>query len=63
MVGIRKTRRIAQNIVDMIKDDSTLMLGLATLKEYDDYIYAHSVNVALLAACLGRHIELSDTSL
>lgn len=63
MVGVRKTRRIAQNIVDMIKDDQTLMLGLATLKEYDDYIYTHSVNVALLAACLGRHIELSDTSL
>lgn len=63
MVGVRKSRRIAQNIVDMIKDDSTLMIGLATLKEYDDYIYAHSVNVALLAACLGRHIELSDTSL
>ena len=63
MVGIRKSRRIAQNIVDMIQEDATLMIGLTTLKEYDDYIYAHSVNVALLATCLGRHIELSDTSL
>ena len=63
MVGMRKSRRVAQNIVDMVKDDPTLMIGLATLEEYDDYIYAHSVNVALLAACLGRHIELSDTSL
>ena len=63
MVGIRKSRRVAQNIVDMVRDDPTLMIGLATLEEYDDYIYAHSVNVALLAACLGRHIELSDTSL
>ncbi len=63
MVGIRKSRRVAQNIVDMIQQDPILMIGLTTLKEYDDYIYAHSVNVALLAACLGRHIGLSDTSL
>lgn len=63
MVGVRKTRRLAQNIVDMVQEDSALMIGLTTLKEYDDYIYAHSVNVALLATCLGRHIELSDTSL
>jgi HD-GYP domain-containing protein (c-di-GMP phosphodiesterase class II) len=63
MVGIRKSRRLAQNIVDIVKMDSTLMIGLATLKNYDDYTYAHSVNVALLATCLGRHIELSDLSL
>jgi HD-GYP domain-containing protein (c-di-GMP phosphodiesterase class II) len=63
MVGIRKSIRLAQNIVDLIQEDAALMIGLTTLKEYDDYIYAHSVNVALLATCLGRHIDLSDTSL
>lgn len=63
MVGVRKSRRIAQNIVDMIREDATLMIGLTTLKGYDDYLYSHSVNVALLATCLGRHIELSDLSL
>ena len=63
MVGVRKTRRLAQNIVDMVQVDSALMIGLATLKNYDDYTYAHSVNVALLATCLGRHIELSDITL
>ena len=63
MVGVRKSIRLAQNIVDLIQEDQALMIGLTTLREYDDYIYAHSVNVALLATCLGRHIELSDTSL
>jgi len=63
MVGIRKSIRLAQNIVDLIQEDKALMIGLTTLKEYDDYIYTHSVNVALLATCLGRHIELSDASL
>ena len=63
MVGVRRSRRLAQNIVEIIKEDAALMIGLTTLKDYDDYIYAHSVNVALLATCLGRHIELSDISL
>ena len=63
MVGVRRSRRLAQNIVDIVKEDAALMIGLTTLKGYDDYTYAHSVNVALLATCLGRHIELSDISL
>jgi len=63
MVGVRRCRRLAQNIVDIIKEDASLMIGLTTLKAYDDYTYSHSVNVALLATCLGRHIELSDISL
>lgn len=63
MVGVRRVRRLSQNIVDMVKQDSALLIGLATLKDYDDYTYAHSVNVALLATCLGKHIDLSDIAL
>lgn len=63
MVGVRKSRRLAQDIVDMINDDSSLMIGLTTIKAFDDYTYSHSVNVALLATCLGRHIGLSDVAL
>lgn len=63
MVGIRRSRRLAQNIVDLIQEDSALMIGLTTIRSYNDYLYSHSVNVALLATCLGRHIELSDLSL
>ncbi|KQC10054.1 MAG: hypothetical protein APR62_02165 [Smithella sp. SDB] len=63
MVGLRKSRRLAQNIVELIQEDPALMMGLTTLKNYDDYTYSHSVNVTLLATCLGRHIDLSDISL
>ena len=63
MVGLRKARRLAQTIVDLVSEDRSLMLGLATIKEFDDYTYTHSVNVALLSSCLGRHIGMSDVSL
>ncbi len=63
IVGVRKARRLAQTIVDLIRDDAALMIGLSTIKDYDDYTYTHSVNVALLSTCLGRHIGLSDVAL
>ena len=63
VAGIRKVRRLAQNIVDLVREDTPLMLGLASIKDYDDYTYAHSVNVALLAACLGNYIHMPDVSL
>jgi HD-GYP domain-containing protein (c-di-GMP phosphodiesterase class II) len=63
VAGIRKARRLAQNIVDLVREDTSLMLGLATIKDYDDYTYAHSVNVALLATCLGNYIQMPDMSL
>ncbi len=61
--GVLKARRLAQNIVDLVHEDSSLILGLATLHEYDDYTYTHSVNVSLLATCLGKQIGLSKTVL
>lgn len=63
IAGIRKARRLAQTIVDLVQDDTSLILGLATIKHYDDYTYTHSVNVSLLATCLGRNIGLSKVSL
>ncbi len=63
VTGVLKARRLAQNIVDLIHEDRSLMLGLATLQEYDDYTYTHSVNVSLLATCLGKQIGLSKVVL
>jgi HD-GYP domain-containing protein (c-di-GMP phosphodiesterase class II) len=63
IAGVRKARRLAQTIVDLIQEDTSLILGLATIKDYDDYTYTHSVNVSLLATCLGRHIGMPDVLL
>ena len=59
VAGVLKARRFAQNIVDLVHEDSSLILGLATLHEYDDYTYTHSVNVSLLATSLGKKIGLA----
>lgn len=63
IAGVRKARRLAQTIVDLVQEDNSLLLGLATIRDYDDYTYTHSVNVALLATCLGRYVGLSQVFL
>lgn len=63
VAGVRKSRRLAQTIVDLVREDQSLVLGLSTIKVYDDYTYVHSVNVSILATCLGSTIGLSKVAL
>ena len=62
-VSMRHSVRLVQKMVDLILQDETLFLGISTIRIYDDYTYAHSLNVAILAMCLGKRIGLSHTLL
>lgn len=57
--GVRKNMRVVQNMIDLIVDDEAVLLGLTTVRDYDDYTYTHSINVAILAMCMGLRIGLS----
>ena len=61
--GIGKAIHLVQNMVDLIMDDDNVLLGLSTIRDYDDYTFTHSVNVAILSICLGNRIGLSRTLL
>jgi HD-GYP domain-containing protein (c-di-GMP phosphodiesterase class II) len=61
--GIRKTVRIVQKTVDLVIDKRSVLLKMSTLRNHDDYTYTHSVNVSILAICLGQHIGLSKNAL
>jgi len=61
--GVRTAKRIVQNMVDSLLEDESLFLVLSTIKDYDDYTYSHSVNVAVLSLCLGNRIGLSRPAL
>ena len=61
--GIGRTVRVAQEMVDLIVEDDSLLMTLSTLRTYDDYTFHHSVNVAILSMCLGNAIHLSKASL
>jgi len=62
-VGIRKSVRMVQRMVDIIMEDATTFMALSTIRMYDDYTYTHSLNVAILAMTLGKKIGMKRTTL
>jgi putative nucleotidyltransferase with HDIG domain len=55
---IRKAKRLMQNAVNAVQQDDSTLLGLASTKNYDEYIFNHSVNVAIYAMALGQRIGI-----
>ncbi|MDP2735582.1 MAG: HD-GYP domain-containing protein, partial [bacterium] len=61
--GVHKAKRMIQNIVDLLSEDDSVLLGMSTIRAFDDYTYTHSVNVAILSMYLGKRVGLSRISL
>jgi HD-GYP domain-containing protein (c-di-GMP phosphodiesterase class II) len=61
--NIRKIKRVVQGIVDQILADETSLIGLTTIRDYDDYTFTHSVNVCIFAVALGRRLGLTRLQL
>jgi len=45
-----------QNAVNSIMLDESALLGLTTIKNYDDYTFNHCVNVSIYSIALGQRI-------
>lgn len=61
--GVRKARRMVQNLVDLLLEDEAVVLAASTIRDHDQYTFTHSVNVAVLSICLGKRVGLSPVSL
>ena len=57
--GLKRVKRAVQGIVDAILTDSASVIGLTTLRDFDEYTFVHSVNVCILSVALGRRLGLS----
>ena len=62
-VGLKRVKRAVQGIVDAILSDPGSLIGLTTLREFDDYTFVHSVNVCILSVALGRRLGLTKLQL
>jgi putative nucleotidyltransferase with HDIG domain len=54
---------VVDNMVSVTMEDPTTLLGLAMIKDYDNYTFSHSVNVGILALTLGAHLGLDRDAL
>jgi HD-GYP domain-containing protein (c-di-GMP phosphodiesterase class II) len=61
--NIKKIKRVVQGIVDQILNEETSLIGLTTLRDYDEYTFTHSVNVCIFSVALGRKLGLTRLQL
>jgi HD-GYP domain-containing protein (c-di-GMP phosphodiesterase class II) len=62
-LNMRKAKRLMQQMVAFFMEDEFILLGLAMIKDYGQYLYNHSVNVAVYSIALGCQLELPKKSL
>jgi HD-GYP domain-containing protein (c-di-GMP phosphodiesterase class II) len=60
---LKTTRRLIQSIIDHVSQDESFMIGLTSIKNFDEYTLNHSINVCVLAICFGKRLGLDKEEL
>ncbi len=58
VVQVKKAKRLTQQMTDIIQTDESILLGLASIKDFDEYTYMHSVNVCILSMLIADRLRL-----
>ncbi len=58
VLKVRKAERLTQQMVDIVQADESILLGLTSIKNFDAYTFAHSVNVCVLSMLIGDRLKL-----
>ena len=61
--SVKKVKRVVQDIVDQILTEESSLIGLTTIRDYDEYTFTHSVNVCIFSVALGKRLGLTKLQL
>ena len=61
--SVKEVKRAVQGIVDQVLDNELALVGLTTIRDYDDYTFTHSVNVCIFSVAIGKRLGLSKRQL
>ncbi|WP_447980663.1 HD-GYP domain-containing protein [Candidatus Nitrospira bockiana] len=61
--SFKQAKRAIENLVDLMRYDESVLLGLTTLRCHDEYTHNHSVNVCVLSLALGNRAGYPKTDL
>jgi HD-GYP domain-containing protein (c-di-GMP phosphodiesterase class II) len=61
--NVKKLKRAVQSIVDQVLSNEVSLVGLTTIRDYDEYTFTHSVNVCIFSVAIGRRLGLSRVQL
>jgi len=59
----RRVKRVVLGIVDQVLHEEAAILGMTTLRDYDEYTFTHSVNVCILSVALGQKLGFTKLQL
>ena len=62
-VSLRRIKRAVQSIVDQVLTNQTSIVGMTTLRDYDQYTFTHSVNVCIFSVALGKRLGFGKQEL
>ncbi len=62
-LNARRLQSISHTMVDNILDNRDALIGLTSIKSYDEYTFVHSVNVAILSMALGAFLSLKRSQI
>jgi HD-GYP domain-containing protein (c-di-GMP phosphodiesterase class II) len=58
-----KSKRAIQFLIDQLIDSDATLMSLTAIKNFDEYTFAHSVNVCILSVSLGARLGLPKKKL
>lgn len=61
--NIRQTKRVVHSLVDQIMLEDSSLIELTAIKDYDDYTFAHSVNVCIYSLTIGVSLRMDHNRL
>jgi HD-GYP domain-containing protein (c-di-GMP phosphodiesterase class II) len=61
--NLKKVKRAVQLVVDQVLNNETSIVGLTTIRDYDEYTFTHSVNVCIFSVALGKKLGLGKLQL
>jgi HD-GYP domain-containing protein (c-di-GMP phosphodiesterase class II) len=61
--SVKRVKRAVQLIVDQVLNNETSLVGLTTIRDYDEYTFTHSVNVCIFSVALGKKLGLTRLQL
>jgi HD-GYP domain-containing protein (c-di-GMP phosphodiesterase class II) len=56
-INMRKVNSVVHSMVDDILDNRDALMGLTSIRMYDEYTFAHSVNVSVLSIAQGTFLS------
>ena len=62
-INIARTKRVVHSLIDQITRDEQSMIELTSIRNYDEYTFAHSTNVAVYALTMGVRLRLDRARL